>query len=170
MSEAPPIPFRWDGEAMVALNGKRADEHFVIGEKYVLVEQQDRSMNSHRHYFAAVREAWQNMPEHLAEQFPTSEHLRKYALIKSGYYDAHSIVCASKTEALRVAAFIKPMDEFAVVTVQRAQVTRYTAQSQSMRAMGKKVFQESKDKVLAVTADMLGVEPKSLAANAMEAA
>ena len=170
MADIPPMPFQWNGEAMVALNGKRADEHFTIGERYVLAEHQDRSLRSHNHYFASVAEAWKNLPEHLAAQFPTAEHLRKYALIKAGYYDSHSIVCASRAEALRVAAFIRPMDEFAIVTVTEAQVTRYTAQSQSKRAMGKKVFQESKDDVLGITSDMVGVEAKALTANAMEAA
>lgn len=66
-----PIPFAWDGFAMVPLASfrKRADAQFVIGERYILVEQNERSMRSHRHYFASVHEGWLNLPEHMAERF-----------------------------------------------------------------------------------------------------
>jgi hypothetical protein len=140
-----------------------ADREYVVGEAYTLVETQDRSQASHRHYFASVYEAWLNLPDELAERFPSSEHLRKYALIRAGYRDERTITCASRAEALRLAAFIKPMDEYAVVAVSEAVVRVYTAKSQSTRAMGRKVFQESKDAVLGALADMIGVTPKELA-------
>lgn len=158
---AAPITFQWDGEAMAPASvfwARKADEAFVIGETYRLVEHHDRSMASHNHYFAAITEGWQNLPEHLAERFPTAEHLRKYALVRAGYADERSIVCASKAEAQRVAAFVKPMDDFAVVVVSEATVKVYTAQSQSMKAMGKKAFQDSKTAVLDVIDEMIGVE------------
>jgi hypothetical protein len=103
-----------------------------------------------------------SLPDHLAEKFPTAEHLRKWALIRAGYSDSHTITCASKAEALRVAAFIRPIDEFAVVVTQGATVTRYTAKSQSRRAMGAKEFQDSKTKIMEVVARMIGVEPAQL--------
>lgn len=162
---AAPILFRWDGEAMVPASqywAKRADEAFVVGETYKLVEHHDRSQSSHNHYFACLAEAWQTLPEHLLEEYPTVEHLRKKMLIRCGYADERSIVCASKAEAQRVAAFIKPMDSYAIVTVREAVVRVYTAQSQAMKAMGAKVFQESKTKVLDAVADLLGVERDQL--------
>ena len=67
-----------------------------------------------------------------------------------------SIVASSKAEALRVAAFIRPVDEFAVVTVIEAVVTIYTAKSQNMRAMGKKGFRASADAVLDFVSAMIG--------------
>ena len=162
---AAPILFRWDGEAMVPASqywAKRADQSFVVGEHYKLVEHHDRSQSSHNHYFACLAEAWQTLPEHLLEEYPTVEHLRKKMLIRCGYADERSIVCASKAEAQRVAAFIKPMDSYAIVTVREAVVRVYTAQSQAMKAMGAKVFQESKTKVLDAVADLLGVERDQL--------
>ncbi len=149
---------KWDGEALVPLHARFADKHLVIGSIYTLVEQQDRSAATHRHYFAAINECWQSLPDAGAERFPTSEALRKYCLIKAGYRDERSIVCASKAEAQRVAGFIKPMDDYAIVTVSEAVVTVYTAKSQSMRAMGKKAFAESKEGVLRVLSELLGVE------------
>lgn len=152
--------YQWDGESMVPLPHfrKRCDDEFVIGETYPLAETADRSLKSHSHYFACVGEAWKNLPELEAEHHPTAEHLRKYALIRCGYADERSIVCASKAEAQRVAAFIKPMDEYAVVVVRDCVVKVFTAQSQSKKAMGAETFQASKQAVLDYLDDLIGVE------------
>lgn len=160
-----PIPMQWDGEAMRPTRGFAAlsDKQFVVGEVYTLDNADPtRSMLSHRHYFATVYEAWLNLPDEQATRFRTADHLRKYALIKAGYFDERSIVCASRAEALRVASFIQPMDEYALVAVSEATVRVYTAKHQNFRAMGRKVFQESKDAVLDVLAEMLGVEKREL--------
>lgn len=158
----PPVLFMWDGEAMRPANPKLADRHFVIGEAYPLIVNEERSTNSHSHYFAALNEAWKNLPEAEAERWPTVEHLRKYALIRAGFRDERSIVCASKAEAQRMAAFVKPMDEYAIVATSEAVVRVYTAKSQSMRAMGKADFQASKDAVLTIVSQLIGVTPEAL--------
>lgn len=174
MSEALPVlPWKWDGEALIPPNqhwSRRADATFVIGETYLLAEHQERSPNSHKHYFASVNEAWQNLPEHLSEAYPTPDALRRFALIKSGFCDAHPFVCSSRAEALRFAAYLKPVDGYSVVTVKETVVTRYTAQSQSMKAMGRVDFQRSKDAVLAVIAEMIDVAPAVLSREAGRAA
>ncbi len=162
MDTFPPQHFEWNGEVMIPLHPRRADKTFVVGQRYSLVQHEDRSEASHRHEFAWLKEAWQSLPEHLAERFPTSKHLRKWALIRAGYSNSHTITCRSKAEALRIAAFIRPMDEFAVVVVQGTTVTRYTAKSQSKRAMGAKTFYESKERIMEVVARMLDVEPQEL--------
>jgi hypothetical protein len=136
------------------------------GEIVKLAPVEGRSKKSHDHFFVVVNEAWLNLPESVASRWPTDDHLRKWALIKAGYRDERSIVCASKAEAVRVKAFIRPMDEYGVVLAQGAVVTVYTAKSQSLKAMGAKVFQESKTAVLGVLADLLGVEPATLARQA----
>lgn len=158
------LPFRWNGDAMVPLPGfqKRCDAVFVYGEVYNLDAIEQRSARSHAHFFASVNEAWQNLPENLVEQFPTSEHLRKWCLIRAGYAEHRNIVAASKAEAQRIAAFVKPMDSYAVVTARESVVTVYTAESQSMKAMGKQRFQESKDAVLSLLAAMIGTDPVEL--------
>lgn len=158
------LPFRWTGEVMEPLRSfaKRCDAEFTVGEVYNLEAIEERSAASHRHYFASVNEAWQNLPENLVEQFQTSEHLRKWCLIRAGYAEHRNIVAASKAEAQRIAAFVKPMDSYAVVTVRDSVVTVYTAESQSMKAMGKQRFQESKDAVLSLLAAMIGTDPVEL--------
>lgn len=157
---APPLPFYWSDEAkaMVPLNdgiARRCAKAYGAGEIVNLVHVEDRSSASHRQYFASVNEGWQSLPEHLAERFPTAEHLRKWCLIRTGYSDSQTLVASSKAEAVKLAAFIRPIDEFSVVNVQGATVTRFTAKSQNMRAMGKTEFNDSKQKVLDLIASMI---------------
>ena len=141
---------------MVPRVPKLADAHFVVGEVYTLEERHQRSLQSHSHYFAALTEAWSNLPEEAAERFPTIDHLRKFALIRAGFRDERTFVCASKAEAQRLSAFMKPIDEFALIVSHEATVTVYTAKSQSMKAMGKADFQRSKEAVLDYVASLIG--------------
>lgn len=156
-----PLTFAWDGEAMhpVASCRREADARYVVGERYRMDVVEERSQRSHSHYFASINEIWTNLPDDKAVHFPTAEHLRKFALIRVGYSDQRQIVCASKAEAQRIAAFVRPMDEYAVVTTHEAVVSVFTAQSQSRKAMGNKDFQDSKTRVLEYLAGLIGVAP-----------
>lgn len=170
MTDTPPVAFEWDGEAMIPVHPRLADKHFVVGERYSLVQHEDRSAVSHRHFFASVNEAHQNLPEDLALRFPTSEALRKFALIKAGFRDERSIVCSSRAEAMRFKAFLQPMDDFALIDASGPVVTVYTAKSQSQRAMGKAEFQRSKEAALQVISEMIGTDAATLHQNAGMAA
>lgn len=152
-----PLPHRWEGDCFVPLHPRRADKQYVVGQVYNLVPVEERSAASHNQFFASISEAFNNLPEDQAERFKSAEHLRKWALIQAGFRDERSVVCSSHAEALRLAAFIEPMDDYAVVTVAGAAVRVYTARSQSFRAMPKGEFQRSKDAVLDVLAKLLGV-------------
>lgn len=166
---AQPVLCRWTGEAMEPAGpywAKLADRQWTVGERYAIEVSEERSAASHRAYFASIREAWMNLPRELAERFPSEAHLRKYALIRAGFRDERTIIASSKAEAQRIAAFVKPMDEFAVVSVSGTAVVVLTAKSQSMRAMGKAEFQRSKDATLDVVAAMIGVEPRALSREA----
>lgn len=166
------IPCIWDGESFTPARGfqKLADQNFTIGERYVLEPTEERSAKTHRHYFAAIRDAWSNLPETHADRFATPDHLRKHALISTGYRDERTLVASSKAEALRLAAFIRPVDEFAVVVVRDSVVIQWTARSQNMRAMDRKTFGESKQAVLDYCAGLIGVEPETLESEAGKAA
>jgi hypothetical protein len=63
---------------------------------------------------------------------------------------------------VRLAAFIRPTDEYAIVDVKESVVTVWTAQSQSMKAMGKEAFGKSKVAVLEFAAGMIGTTPEAL--------
>lgn len=167
---APPLPFQWDGEAMVPLRPRLADRYYVVGEVYTLEPLEDRSEASHNHYFAALHDAWLNLRDDLLDQYPTVEALRKRALIKAGYRDERSIVCESPEQAQAVAAFIEPMDRYAVVIVKDNVVWHLTAKSQSKKAMGKTEFEASKKAVLDIVSNLIGVSTDDLRRNAGRAA
>ena len=161
-----PIAFRWntDREIMVPVPRflKECHREFTDGTAYLLVAHEHRSEKSHKHYFSALREAWINLPEEIADQFINEIHFRKYALIKAGFYHCESIVLSSSEDALKAAAFSRSLDPYSIVTVNGCVVMRYTALSQSQKSMGKKNFQESKEKVLEIVSAMVGVTQKQL--------
>ena len=167
------ILFTWTDDGSFAPRPafrKKCDAEFVIGETYRLEPREERSWRSHQHYFAAVHDAWLNLPEHLAEQIPTAEHLRKWALMKAGYRHERKIAAETAEQAQKLVALVQSYDDFAVVTVSENVVTVHTAKSQSMKAMGKAEFQRSKDDVLGIIAGLIDVEPDELGANAGQAA
>ena len=161
-----PIRFRWDGRAMIPTVPSVAKDRFEVGKVYPMEVREDRSWASHGHFFASIKEAWDNLPETMAGRFPTPDHLRKFALIRAGYRDERTIVAASKAEALRVASFVRPFDTQAVVIVREATIVVWTAKSQSVRDMGKAEFQQSKSDTLDALSEMIGVERRALEENA----
>lgn len=157
-----PQPFRWSGDAMRPLRPRAADRAYVVGQEYWLVEEQRRSVTSHNHEFAWLAEAWRNLPEDIADLYPSPEHLRKRALIQGGFYTETIVDAGTSAAALRVAAFMRQKDEFAVVVVRGPVVVERVAKSQSRRAMTPKEFQESKTALMEIVAGMIGVTPESL--------
>lgn len=167
MSALLPLKFTWSGDAMVpasAFLARRADQQYVVGESYMLAEEKQRSTATHNHEFAFVASGWANLPEHFkdAPWAKTPEHLRKYALIQTGYNKAQVHPCKFKAEARRLAAVVEDMDEFAVVLVNGRTVTRYTAKSQSRKAMDAAEFQASKQAILEYIAGLIEVAPGEL--------
>lgn len=137
---------------------RQAEKHCQPGKRYRMVEEPERSQESHRHYFASLAEMFDSLPEKYADEpwAQSSEHLRRYALIKTGFHLATEYVCGSEAEAKRWAANLRPLDEYAIVVRRGAVVTRYTAKSQSYRAMPEKgEFQRSKQAVLDFVADLI---------------
>lgn len=161
-----PIPCIWTGSVFQPSEPRfvrMAAAEYGQGEVVPLIRQEPRSQRSHDHYFAVVHEAWLNLPEALSQRFPTEDRLRKYALCKAGYCDVETFVASSRAEAVRLSSFLTAGARDGVqIVLNGASITRLTPHSQSLKAMGKRVFQESKDKVLAVLADMIGVEPEAL--------
>jgi len=159
-----PLLYTWDGEAMWPRPAFRreADKQFVVGETYRLVEAQDRSDASHSHQFAFVNEAWKNLPERLAADFPTATHLRKRALIETGFYVETRLDIGSQDAAVAVATTLRTKDEFAWIVVRGGVVVMREAKSQKRTAMDKAEFQASKDAVLGWVSQLIGVEPEAL--------
>lgn len=139
-----------------------AREHFVDGATYWLSVEPERSEKTHNHEFAVINEAWKTLPERLQADFPTSESLRKRALIECGYYTEELIDAGSQAAALRVAAYVRAKDQFAWVVTRGGIVVVRNAVSQSRQAMGAAAFQESKTKILEWVSDLIGVELEHL--------
>lgn len=173
MSEPKPVRFQWTDDGVMKPHPRAemlCDRQFTVGEWYVLVVHEERSEESHRHYFACIREAWQNLPPPLDTRWPSPEHLRKWALVQAGYCNEQAIALHSHKDALEVAALSRRLDHYAVIKVNGDVCRIWTAHSQSRRAMNKQRFQESKEAVLRIISEIIGTDAATLAANAGKAA
>lgn len=162
---APPIPCIWTGTVFEPLKRFHnvASAHYGAGEVVVLAPIEERSDASHRHEFAWLREAWQSLPDGLSAEYPTSEHLRKKALIATGWCDVRDYACASRAEAVRLAATLRgELDDYTVVIVRDAVVRVCRAKSQSRNKMKAADFQASKQAVIDHVAGLLNVAPETL--------
>lgn len=136
---------------------RRMDDLLAVGETYLVSarEYRPRSRNSHKHFFASLTEIWHTLPEGVAEQYPTAEHLRKKLLIKEGFAKVKDYVADTVTAAASIAAFCETLDEYAVVTVSGRVVRVFTAMSQAEDFMDNAAFQASKSAVLAAANELL---------------
>lgn len=164
MSRTPPRLFRmvWRDGAFVP-EGRTAlycSDEFGEGEVVTFERHEERSVNSHNHYFACIAEAWNNLPE-ADERFPNPEALRKWALIRAGYCTEATVACDSPEQARTIAAFMG-YSEGVIIVVRDNIVKRYIAKSQSMKAMNKEEFQRSKSDVLDTLAELIAVKRRRL--------
>lgn len=163
MADTNLIIFEWDGEAMRPLPRyhNTVNAEFVVGEQYRMEVQEIRSWVSHRHQFAWLHEAWLSLPETIAGRFLNEDHLRKHALIAGGFCDVDSIACSSRAEAERWYRFLSAKDPYRIIKIEGNTLMVFTAQSQSVRAMGAKRFQESKQAVLDYVDNLLGTKEQA---------
>jgi hypothetical protein len=154
-----PVLYSWSGEAMVPLTrfDDLCNRQFVVGENYLLDVVTPPSTASRNHYFAQLSDSWKNLPDRIAKRFPSPSHLRSWALVKAGYADEKQIVYANNTEAVKGAALIRTLDEYAVIRVIDEIVIVWRAKSQSARAMGKEEFNKSKQAVLDIVSGLINV-------------
>lgn len=156
---APPISFRYEGDGAWAPSSpfaaKRADGAYVIGMDYTLIVYNPRSDRSHNHFFAQLSELWQTLPEAIKDEYPSAEHLRKKALIRTGYAIHTDTLLSTNRDAILFAAMAAQLDEYCIVEVKGRAVRRYTAKSQSRGAMPADEFQRSKNDVLAFAENLL---------------
>lgn len=173
MTAPPPMIFHWTGEAFVPRQPRYADRHYVVGEDYRLVVEEERSKKSHDQYFAELDDKWGNLPDYLLEEYPSRESLRHKALIRCGYCTERDWVFGSEATASTFAAAMIEGDEdrYCIIDVRGCVVRKYKALSQKRKAMDKKVFQASKQAVFDFVDKLLGVEtspqPRQVAAPAL---
>lgn len=164
MSTPPPLGWTWEGDAMRPIKrfAAEADRRYVIGQNYLMDEVRSRSPASHSHQFAWLKDAWLTLPESAGDEFPTPDHLRRFALIQAGFYNETRIDCGSNAAALRVASTMRSDNSYAEVVVRGPLVVRRVAKSQNHREMDREEFQRSKTALMETVAEMLGVAPADL--------
>jgi hypothetical protein len=166
MNRVYPVNFIWrevdvidgDGEvrrqmAMVP-SGNYASvirRQFHAGEEYTLAPIEARSRASHNQYFAAVADGYQTLPEY-DRRWRNAEHLRKWALVETGWFDELEIELQSPRHAERLTArlieYAQQHRVYVKVIIEGSRVLIRTAQSQAAAAMGKVDFEQSKRDVL----------------------
>jgi len=163
-----PVVFIWNGEQMIPLpRFKRlCDQQFAINEEYPLAILEGRSLASHNHYFAWLHEAFDNLAEEYAQEFPTPEHMRAWALVQAGYATESNFVLDTAKDARQMAIALRKTSPLAVIKVSGNVVKHFEAESQSMATMKKDRFEESKAKVIEIVAAMARTTPRELKKNA----
>ena len=128
-----------------------------------------RTEANHKHYFAAIRTGWSNLPDDLASQFPNAEALRKWCLIQEGHCEHRMQVCDSNAQAERIAALVSGLNGGVVASVEGRVVNIWRPHSQALGAMSDKEFNASKKAVLERIAGMLGISAGQLGDPAWDA-
>lgn len=166
MATPAPLLWTWDGEAMWPRPAfvRLANQQFVVGETYRLGEIEERSVSSHGHQFAWLKEAFRNLPERLTREYASPDHLRKAALIQTGYYRETILDVGTHEAAVGVAQALRSKDQFAWIVVRGHVVVMREAKSQSRRSMDKAEFQASKTAIMEHIAGLLGVTAAELEA------
>lgn len=145
-----------------------AKRQFQTEQKYRpgdwIVGEDVRSTAQHKRYFAALREAFDQLPETIARRWPTVEHFRHWLLIEANWKDEKEINCEDETHAKRLATFVRTETPFARITVatnprtgKKTIVVIERAMSQDYSAMDKETFKRSSDDVLDLAATFIQV-------------
>ncbi len=170
-----PVVFIWTAEGtMVPLpRFKRlCDQQFAVHEEYPLIVSEERSMSSHRGYFAEVAEAWKNLAEehtldgHGNVRFPTPEHFRAWALVETGYCTETNYVMDSPKEARQLGITLRRLSPLAIIRISGNVVKHFEPESQAVAAMKKERFEAAKKAVTELVASMANTTPKELKKNA----
>lgn len=165
---------RWDGQTLTPTGHyglAAARESMNPGDVVIVAVDHPRSASSHKHQWAEIAEYWRHLPEALQmeEWAANPETLRKHALIVTGYRNTYQIDCGANATADRVKKALKDAEAgkhgYAIAKARGPVVIVWTPESQSMRAMGHKRFQESKDAVLNWISQQIGTTPEQLKRN-----
>ena len=109
-------------------------------------------------FFAQLRDVHGNLSDEHRRRFPSSETLRKHALIAIGHCDVMTVIAGSKAAAPGVAAALKSKDHYCIIDIRGDVLTMYTARSMARRALLKKQFHEVAEKVWAWVYEQTGID------------
>ncbi len=154
----------WDGEAFRPEDRFQwqCQQDYVVGEKYQFEALPMRSIASHNHFMAAVDDVWKNLREDESKRFPSPTHLRRWALVETGYCTEKITVYDTAKDARQAAAGIRARDPYVVMQVKGNILYEWEPLSQKILQMDPVTFQKSKTDVLDLLASMIGVRQKQL--------
>lgn len=171
-----PVLFRWqevdvctDGGEVHRMAGMfpharflmLCSRQFAVNEDYPLGSVEGVPSRSRGGFFAAIREAWNNLPEDDA-RFPTSEHLRKRALVQSGWATHVGYDMDTPADARKLAVALRKADEYAIIKVKGNTVDFWTAKSIAAGAISGEQWRGVKTKALDWVASLAGVTRAAL--------
>lgn len=155
---------------------ERFRAQFEPGKRYWLIEQHERSNESHGLYFAALTLGYQNLPEDKKGMCPTVDDWRSFALIATDFYNTIVQVFGSPADAMTasvmVALLARRTEDFVITDVEGNILTVYVAKSQKtlrrdpINGMDKGDFEASKQAVLEYTCTFIGMDVDTLMAEA----
>jgi hypothetical protein len=156
---------QWDGKSLIPIpyDKPKAERQFQFGRTYQVEVVEYRSPESHKHFFACLRTAFDNIPEAHANRWQTPDQLRKWCLCQTPFRDTQEFHAPSHAEAIRLATHFAQLREFSVCEIRDNMVLRHTPHSQDYAHMADREFQASKSAVLDVLANILGVPTEDLA-------
>lgn len=161
-----------------------AAAQFRDGEDYPLEVKEQRSSAEHKHYFAVINNAFDNISDaETLELLSTPNKLRQWALIQSGWCDVTVFGPLPKKAAInaaRTAAInFRSKDDYVEITMRSShdeetgEINGYavvikTAKSQSRASMDKEDFRKSKTDVLDLLAGQIQVKRRDLERSAKD--
>lgn len=156
--------YEWNGQAFLPLPHFKAkcEAELVVGEVYRLEAVPEISKKERGFYHACLSNAWKNLPEDIAPSYPTTESLRKRALLAAGFSTKIEKEFATERDAINAAALAAPLDEYTYIKVTGKTVLVVTPESQSEATMGAERWRLSKDRVLDVVSRLIGVDVTTL--------
>lgn len=142
---------------------------YVVGDDYALGPVDEVSGKSRAHLFAALKDAWGNLP-HEEKRFPTPEHFRKWLCFQVGHCTETDFVLDTVKDAQRTALALRKADEYAII-IRRGNVVKFcTAKSLAGTAIKGQEFQVVKTKILDLASSMARTSREALEQHAGQAA
>ena len=163
-----PVVCVWDGEHFIPLPRFRAlcDQQFVVHAEYPLIPSEERAMSHHRGYFAALHDAWMNLPEEDHGRWPSSEHFRSWLLVETGFCTETDYVMDNEKGARRLAMDLRRMNPYSIIRVSGNVVKHFEPESQAVASANKERFGMQTKAVLELAASMARTTPAELKKNA----
>lgn len=169
-----PALFTYEGDGTFTAAPRfrdKLDAEFVCGATYVMEAVEERQAARDKAYHAEMRDAWANLPEHLAERFPNPTDFRRYCLAQCGF--AHVSRMAMKTTKDALAALSVMAGLGIMASLDGAVLVIVKPMSQKISGPDKMEKEErlrSYRMTLDYAASLIGTMSEDLQRNAREAA